>query len=105
VILELAAAFCLLTGSFFGVVGAIGLLRFPDFYTRLHAVGVTDTLCAALVLTGLMLQAATLAVVAKLMLVLIFLLFTSPTSTHALARAALRGEFRPPVTEDREAPG
>lgn len=101
--LDIASWFCLLGGSFFGISGAIGLHRFPDFYTRLHATGVTDTLCAALILAGLMLQAATWLVLAKLFLTLALLLLTAPTATHALARAAMHGKLRP-LYCDREEP-
>lgn len=94
-LLDLASAFCLAAGSLFAIIGGIGLLRFPDFYSRLHAAGVTDTLGAALILVGLMLQATQYSVIFKLMLVLVYLLFTSPTASHALARAALQGGFRP----------
>jgi len=69
----------------------VGLLRFPDFYSRLQAAGVTDTLCSALVLVGLMLQAEAVPVAAKLMFTLLFLLLTAPTATHAVAKAARHG--------------
>jgi multicomponent Na+:H+ antiporter subunit G len=95
---------CLLAGSFFGISGGIGLLRFPDFYTRMHASGVTDTLCAALILTGLMLQAGWGLVLVKLFLTLALLLLTSPTATHALARAALHGHLQPRLDAQEEPP-
>lgn len=82
---------CLLLGCVFGVIGAIGILRMPDFFTRLHAAGITDTLCAALILLGLMLQADGFQVVIKLLLILFFLLFTTPAATHALAKTAVQG--------------
>ena len=92
-----------MSGCAFGIIGAIGLLRFPDFYSRLHAAGITDTLSAALILVGLMIQASTFTTGAKLFLVLVFLLFTSPTATHALARVALLGGHRPSVNDpDRQ---
>jgi multicomponent Na+:H+ antiporter subunit G len=94
---------CLLAGSFFGISGGIGLLRFPDFFTRMHATGVTDTLCAALILTGLMFQAGWGLTLVKLFLVLALLLLTSPTATHALARAALHGKLKP-LLDTQEAP-
>ena len=72
--LDTGAWICLLGGSFFGISGAIGLHRFPDFYTRMHATGVTDTLCASLILAGLMLQADSGLVLAKLFLTLFLLL-------------------------------
>ena len=85
----------LLTGSFLGVSGGIGILRFPDFFTRLHAAGVTDTLCAALILLGLMMQAGWGLVTVKLFFIILFLSLTSPVAAHALARAALHGGLKP----------
>jgi len=101
---DIASWICLLGGSFFGISGAVGLHRFPDFYTRLHATGVTDTMCAALILAGLMLQAGTLLVAAKLFLTLALLLLTAPTATHALAKAALHGKLRPQLDDAEEPP-
>ena len=75
-------------GSFFCVTGAIGLLRLPDFYTRLHGAGIVDTLGAGLILTGLMMQAGFSLVTVKLLFILFFVLITSPTATHAVAHAA-----------------
>ena len=89
----------LLTGGAFGVIGGIGLLRFPDFYTRLHAAGVTETLCAILIVFGLVLQSGFSLMTIKLVLILLFLLFTAPTATHALARAAVVDEVEPQVAE------
>jgi len=92
----------LLTGGAFGVIGGIGLLRFPDFYTRLHAAGVTETLCAILIVLGLMLQSGFSLLTIKLLLILVFLLFTAPTATHALARAAVVDEVEPQLAEGNE---
>jgi multicomponent Na+:H+ antiporter subunit G len=79
---------CLLAGGFFCVLGAVGLLRMPDFYTRVHAASVVDTLGAGLMLLGMLLQAGLTLVGAKLLMIFVLLLLTSPTATHALARAA-----------------
>ena len=79
---------CLLGGGVFLIAGAIGILRFPDFYSRLHALGVCDTMGAGLILLGLMLQGGLTLVTVKLMLILYFVLFTGPTAIHALAAAA-----------------
>ena len=79
---------CLLGGGVFLIAGAIGILRFPDFYSRLHALGVCDTMGAGLTLLGLMLQGGLTLVTLKLMLILYFVLFTGPTAIHALAAAA-----------------
>jgi len=94
----------LLAGSFFAVVGGIGVIRMPDLFTRLHAAGVTDTGGAGLILVGLMLQGGLTLVTAKLLLVLGFMWFSSPVSTYALARAALAGGEEPFWAEDLELP-
>ncbi len=90
VIVDILSWLLLAGGSFFLLVGGIGLLRMPDFFTRLHAAGVTDTAGAGLMLFGLMLQAGFTLVTVKLLLALFFIVFTSPTACHALAKAALQ---------------
>lgn len=95
----------LLGGCAFMVIGGIGVLRLPDVFTRLHAASLTDTLGVGLIALGLMLQAGFTLVAVKLLLILAFLFFTSPASTHALARTALASGYRPrlapkPTTED-----
>lgn len=84
----------LLAGTLFAFSGGVGLLRFPDFYARTHAAGVTDTAGAGLILAGLALQADWDSGV-RLALILLFLLFTSPTATHALAQSAQRDGVKP----------
>ena len=96
-VLEVLSWACLLGGAMFLLVGAIGLLRFPDFYTRLHAVSVCDTMGAGLVLVGLMLQGGLSLVTVKLLLMFYFMMFTGPTAVHALAEAALQGKLKPVV--------
>lgn len=103
-LLEWVSWACLLAGGFFCVVGALGLLRMPDFYTRMHAASVTDTLGAGLILFGLMLQAGLTLVTAKLLIIVLLIAFTSPTATHALAKAALTRGVRPQLDEDGEPP-
>lgn len=98
-ILDFASWASILTGSFFLVAGAVGVLRLPDFFTRQHAAGMTDTLAAALILMGLMLQLPFGLGTVKLILILLFLLFTSPTASHALAQAALSSGLTP-LAED-----
>ena len=77
------------------LVGGIGALRMPDLYTRMHAASVTDSLGAILVLGGIMLQAGWSLATIKLIAILLFLLLTSPTSSNALASAALLAGTRP----------
>lgn len=82
----------IVAGSIFCVIGAIGLLRMPDFYTRMHAASIVETLGAGLLLIGMMLQAGLTLITVKLLFIALLIFFTSPTATHALARAArLRG--------------
>lgn len=85
----------ILGGSALTVTGGIGLLRMPDVYTRMHAASLTDTGGAGLIVAGLMLQGGFSLVSVKLLLILAFLFFTSPTSTHALARTALASGHQP----------
>jgi multicomponent Na+:H+ antiporter subunit G len=94
----------LLGGSFFAVVGGIGVLRMPDLFTRLHAAGITDTMGAGLILTGLMFQGGFTLVTAKLILLLAFVWFSSPVATYALSRAALASGQEPFWAEDLEIP-
>ena len=91
----------LLAGSFFCIVGGVGLIRLPDFFARIHGAGITDTLGAGLVLAGLMVQAGLTLVTVKLVMVVIILLITSPTATHAVARAARLAGLEPVTGEDR----
>lgn len=112
---------CLMTGSLFCIVGGIGLLRLPDFFSRLHAAGITDTMGAALVILGLAvynqghvlidhfgddgagagLVPGTLITV-KLIMILVLLWLTSPTSTHAIAKAALMHGLEPQLAEEED---
>ena len=81
----------LVSGAVFCVIGGVGLLRMPDFYSRTHAASLTDTLGAGLILIGLMFQAGFGLVMVKLVTILLFLYLTSPTSAHALVKAAYSG--------------
>jgi len=77
------------------VIGAVGIVRFPDFYARLHAAGVTDTAGAELIILGMALQAPSWIVVAKLAFIGFFLFLTSPVATHAIAHAAWVSGLKP----------
>ena len=99
---DLASWACLVLGSVFCLIGGIGLLRLPDFYSRMHGGGITDTLGLGLVLIGLMLQAGASLVTVKLVTILAIALLASPTSTHALAKAALRSGLQPFTPESKE---
>lgn len=85
----------LAAGLFFVFSGTIGVLRLPDFYTRLHAAGMTDTLGAELILLGLVFQSGFSQMTLKLLMVAFFLFVTSPTATHAVAHAAYKSGLKP----------
>jgi multicomponent Na+:H+ antiporter subunit G len=98
--LTILSAVMLLTGGVFGLLGGIGVVRFPDFFSRLHAAGMTDTLCAFLIIGGLVIQAGLSLLSIKLVLILLFMIFTTPTASHALARAGLAAGFAPQTADD-----
>lgn len=90
-VLDIVSSILLLAGVFFGLTGAIGLFRFPDFFTRVHAASITDSIAAILILSGLLLQTSFDLNTAKLLFILMFLMITSPTASHALAKSARHG--------------
>jgi multicomponent Na+:H+ antiporter subunit G len=101
--LDLASWIALVAGGLFCLIGGVGVLRMPDFYTRVHAASVTDILGAGLVLLGLFLQAGWSLAAVKLLVIGLLIFFTSPAATHALAKAAL-GRGLEPLLEKREGP-
>ena len=103
-LLDIASWALLIAGSFTIIVGGIGLLRMPDFFTRLHPSGLIDTMGAALIVAGLVLQAGFTQTSIKLILIIVFLIFTGPTATHAVAHAALARGLKPwtRATEDND---
>jgi multicomponent Na+:H+ antiporter subunit G len=93
--LDMASWLLIVAGGFFCVVGASGLIRMPDVYTRMHAAGVIDPFGVCLIFAGLMIQAGLTLVTAKLLFLVVLLLFTSPVACHALAKAALHRGLKP----------
>ena len=96
-ILNLASWACILVGGGFCLLSGIGMVRLPDVFTRMHAASLGDTLGAGLIIVGLLFQAGLAAdlVGIKLVLILVFLLFTGPVASHALAQAALLDGLTP----------
>lgn len=92
---DLVTMVLLTLGTFLALTGSLGMLRMPDFYSRLHPAGKTDSLGQFLVLIGLCFQAEHWLVISKLALIAGFLVLTAPTSTHAITKAAWLEGLRP----------
>ena len=97
-LLDTLSAICLLLGSVLCITGGIGLLRLPDFFARVHAAGLTETMAAPLLLTGVMLQMEWSLDLVKMLLIIVFVLATNPTASHSMAKAALHGGQKPAVS-------
>ncbi|HSR63838.1 MAG TPA: monovalent cation/H(+) antiporter subunit G [Gammaproteobacteria bacterium] len=95
VLLDTLSWISLVIGTSVIITGSVGLVRFPDFFTRLHAVSVIDTLAIMLIVAGLVLQSGWSLVSVKLLLIVFFILFTSPAAAHAVAKSALHGKLQP----------
>ena len=95
VAIDILSWIMLTTGGVFVFIGGLGALRMPNLYTRMHAASLTDTMAAVLILGGIMLQAGPTLATIKLAAILLFLLFTSPTASNALASAAILSGLKP----------
>jgi len=93
--LDLLSWICILVGSAVALIGGLGMLRLPDVFARMHGTGMIDTLGVGAILVGLMVQAGVTLIAVKLLLILLFVLYTSPITTHALARACLNAGVEP----------
>ena len=101
-ILSILSAVLMITGAFFFFTASIGLLRFPDFFTRMHAAGKGDTLGAFLMLSGMALYDLNAGftlfaflVSVKVMLIAVFIFIANPTACHAITKAALDAGVTP----------
>ena len=102
-VLNVISWLSLAIGGIFCVIGAIGLLRMPDFFTRMHAASVVETLGAGLILFGLIIQAGWTLIAVKLVMLFLLIFFASPTASHALARAALAKGMKPLLKDEERA--
>ncbi len=82
-------------GCFFVVVASIGLIRFPDFYSRVHPAGKADTLGQMMILVGLMIYEGFTLTSVKLLFIIVFIFIANPTATHAIANAAYTAGIKP----------
>jgi multicomponent Na+:H+ antiporter subunit G len=92
---QLLAILLICAGTFFFTTATLGLLRFPDFYSRMHATGKGDTLGILLSLAGLALYCGFSLNSLKILIIAAFVLITSPTATHAILRAAFDSDIAP----------
>jgi multicomponent Na+:H+ antiporter subunit G len=105
--MEILGNILLLLGAFVAFSGALGVLRMPDFYSRLHPAGTTDTLAQLLLIAGLVLgnfdtDTTSLLVTGKLIVISLLLLVTTPAATHAISRAAYLSGLQPWSSPDAE---
>ena len=99
-ILNIVSWAFIIGGGIFCLIGGLGLIRLPDMFARMHGASLIDTMGIGLILTGLMFQAGFTLITGKLLLILVFVFFTSPTSSYALARAAINGGLVAEVQHD-----
>ncbi|MCB1894851.1 MAG: monovalent cation/H(+) antiporter subunit G [Rhodocyclaceae bacterium] len=104
IVLDILTWLLVSAGGVFCVIGAVGMLRMPDFFTRMHAASVIDTLGAGLIIVGLILQSGFTLASLKLIILGLLIFFTSPTASHALANAALARGAEPLLADDEGEP-
>lgn len=97
--IDIVSWIAILVGAFFSITGAVGLFRLPDFYSRIHAAGMQDTLGVPMFMLGMMLQNGWDINTAKYFFILLFIYYSGPTATYALAKAALHGGVPPVIGE------
>ena len=101
IITEIVSGIFLVIGAVAMLVGGIGILRLPDLFTRLYAVGIIDTLGVAAILIGLAFMAGWGLVLIKLIIIFALLMLLNPSASHALARAAVHGAKKPWLTASK----
>jgi len=94
-VIDILSWILLTVGGAFIFIGGLGALRLPNFYTRMHAASLTDSMGSILILLGIMLQAGWSLAAFKLLAILVFLLLTGPTASYALANSALLSGLKP----------
>ena len=103
-LIDILSGLCIAAGVVALLTGSLGLIRLPDLYSRTHAVGMMDTAGVGFIILGLIIHEGFTLVSVKLALVGIFLFFTSPIATHAVAQVAYRSDVKP-VTNDGDDEG
>ena len=100
-VIDILSGLCIAAGIVALITGSLGLIRLPDLFSRTHAVGMMDTAGVGFIILGLIIHEGFTLVSVKLALVGIFLFFTSPIATHAVAQVAYRAGLKPVLEEDR----
>ncbi|MDO8287631.1 MAG: monovalent cation/H(+) antiporter subunit G [Parvibaculum sp.] len=93
--IELASWACFSLGGLMLLIGALGMIRLPDFWSRIHAAGIIETSGSLFMLIGMMLQSGLTLVTLKLVLIGVFLFIAGPTASHAIANAAWVAGLKP----------
>ncbi|MDR3500432.1 MAG: monovalent cation/H(+) antiporter subunit G [Parvibaculum sp.] len=93
--IDIASWFFFSLGGLVLIVGALGMVRLPDFWSRIHAAGMIDTIGAEFMLVGMMLQSGLTLTTLKLLLIGLFIFIAGPTATHAIANAAWSAGEKP----------
>ena len=101
-IVDLLSWALIIFGSSFCIIAGVGVLRLPDYFSRIHAVGFLDSVGAGALILGLMLQAGFTLITIKLFMILVIIVITGPTATHALARAALDSGLTAELDEEKD---
>jgi len=99
--MHIVSVFLIICGTFFLLTGTIGLLRLPDFYTRMHATGKCDTLGSMMILLGIAVYLGPSLESIKIILIMVFVFLTSPTSTHSIGKAAFDNKLTPWLKEKK----
>ena len=100
IILNYLSYSLIFTGALAILIGLLGVFRMPDFFTRLHAASIVDTMGTLFILIGLMLYSGFNLISVKLFLILIFILVTAAAAAHALAKSALHGGLKPKLGKE-----
>ncbi len=95
----------IMAGIFFMLVGSIGILRLPDFFSRTHAISKSDTLGILFVIGGLVIYEGFTLTALKLILIILFISLSNPVGTHALAKAALKKGIKPILNREPKTRG
>jgi len=97
-VFSILSGILIISGAVFCIIGALGVVRLPDVFTRMHGAGIIDTLGLMLIMAGFVILAGLTLISVKLVLIVGFVLFTSPIATHALSRACLNGGIKPVIS-------